>query len=497
MTTGNFRGVPLSMRQDGWWLDAPDVARSNRRNTRRRDGIKAGLLIVLIALGDLLVWGTVPGLSFAVLALLIVMAGLTLAWPRLSVRARCGIGSGAVLSVLPIIELMQPLSILIALSGMSTLLAALAGLGRRDLIRGAIRTWWVAPTQTSVDAARSIRRLGEIKPGPTSLRAVLLGWALPFGATVLFALLLIGANPVLDQALSNLLRWEMRAPNIWRLWFWVLLGSAIWPLLVARNIRERLRTRRPVRATVKRQGVVNAGSVARSLVAFNALFAVQTVMDILFLYGDAGLPDGISPAAYAHRGAYPLLVTALLAGLFAVLARPHLAGRPVLRGLMLLWLVQTLALVGASLFRLEAYVDAFGLTRLRLAAYIWMGLVAAGLGIVLWQIWRDKPAAWMLVRSGVLGVITLYLCAFISFDATIARHNLTNHSEPDTVMLCGLSEDVAPAMAARFGPNWAWQCRNTFRMRPISEPADWREWGFRNWRVRRSLTAMTLPAPAP
>ena len=497
MTTGTFRGVPLSMQQDGWWLDTPEGPRRDMRSTNKRDGRKAGLLEALIAVGDLLVWDAAPALSFALLALLIVIAGLALAWPRLSPRARFGIGAGAVLAVLPLIEMVQPLSTIIALTGISVLLAALAGLGRSDLLRGAVRAWWFAPAQTGVDAITGVRRLGDINPGAFNIRALLIGWALPLGATALFALLLIGANPVLDRALSHLTTWEIPAPNMWRIWFWVLLGAVIWPPLVASSLHERLRARRPVGATVKRQGIVNAGSVARSLIAFNALFAVQTVMDVLFLYGNVGLPEGISPATYAHRGAYPLLATALLAGVFAVLARPYLAGRPVLRWLMLLWLAQTLALVGASLFRLDAYVDTFGLTRLRLAAYIWMGLVACGLGIVVWQIWRDKPVSWMLVRSGALGAVVLYLCAFLSFDATIARHNLTHHSDPDSFMLCGLSEDVIPAMEARFGPEWQAICYSSSNVPRLSHPDDWREWGFRNWRVRRSLAAMTAQTSTP
>ncbi|MFL4469706.1 DUF4153 domain-containing protein [Tateyamaria armeniaca] len=497
MTKRVFGGVPLSMQQDGWWLDAPKERAQPRQDARRRDGIKAGLLIALIACGDMLIWHVVPGVSFAVLALIIVWAGLALAWPRISMRARIGIAAGTVMAVLPLIEVVQPLSVLIAVFGLSVLCAALAGLARGDVLRGAFRLWWIAPLQTGADAVGVAQHVGRMRSGAIDIRTLMLGWALPFGATALFALLFVGANPVLDRALSQLTAWEVPTPNMWRLWFWLLLGALIWPLLVASAMRERLRARVAARATVARQGIVNAGSVARSLVAFNALFAVQTVMDILFLYGNVGLPEGISPATYAHRGAYPLLITALLAGLFAVLARPHLAGRPVLRWLMLLWLAQTLALVGASLFRLEAYVDEYGLTRLRMAAYIWMGLVAAGLGIVVWQIWRDKPAAWMLLRSGILGAGVLYICAFFSFDGAIARHNLSHHEKPDIFMLCNLSEDVIPAMAARYGPTWTTQCGSSYRVPRLSHPDDWREWGFRNWRVRRSLAAMTTDATAP
>jgi hypothetical protein len=41
---------------------------------------------------------------------------------------------------------------------------------------------------------------------------------------------------------------------------------------------------------------------------------------MLYLWGSATLPDGLTYADYAHRGAYPLIVTALLAGWFAIVA---------------------------------------------------------------------------------------------------------------------------------------------------------------------------------
>ena len=44
---------------------------------------------------------------------------------------------------------------------------------------------------------------------------------------------------------------------------------------------------------------------------FNALFAVQSVSDLAYLWGGMRLPEGLSYADYAHRGAYPLIVTAL------------------------------------------------------------------------------------------------------------------------------------------------------------------------------------------
>ena len=67
-------------------------------------------------------------------------------------------------------------------------------------------------------------------------------------------------------------------------------------------------------------------AILRSLILFNGLFAVQTVLALVYLWGNAKLPDGISYAGYAHRGAYPLIATALLSAAF-VLAAMRVVGQ--------------------------------------------------------------------------------------------------------------------------------------------------------------------------
>ena len=61
-------------------------------------------------------------------------------------------------------------------------------------------------------------------------------------------------------------------------------------------------------------------TILRSLILFNLLFAVQTALDVIYLWGNAKLPDDITYASYAHRGAYPLILTALLAAGFVLAA---------------------------------------------------------------------------------------------------------------------------------------------------------------------------------
>ena len=113
---------------------------------------------------------------------------------------------------------------------------------------------------------------------------------------------------------------------------------------------------------------ISRASVTLSLIAFNALFALHNALDAAYLSGFAQLPTGITLAEYAHRGAYPLIVTALLAALFVLVTlRPgsSTAAAPLVRRLVTLWIAQNLVLV---LWRMLAGKSASWLINANLAS---------------------------------------------------------------------------------------------------------------------------------
>jgi len=161
------------------------------------------------------------------------------------------------------------------------------------------------------------------------------------------------------------------------------MALMIWPVLAIAGEASVLNP--AVKARVPRElsfGLVTAQSVTTSLVLFNAMFALQTGLDLTYLWSGAALPAGMTHAEYAHRGAYPLVATALLAGGFALMSRPFAAESRLVRGLLLAWVGQNVALVISSLYRLDMYVAEYGLTYLRVHAGIWMVLVAVWLAFV-------------------------------------------------------------------------------------------------------------------
>ena len=173
-------------------------------------------------------------------------------------------------------------------------------------------------------------------------------------------------------------------------------------------------------------------AILRSLIVFNLMFAVQTVLDAAYLWGGIALPDGMTYASYAHRGAYPLIVTALIAAGFVLAAlRPGSAtsADATIRRLVYLWVAQNIALVVSSILRLDLYIDIYALTYWRVAAFVWMGLVAAGLALIIARIALDQIQLWLLSANLLTLSATLYACCFINFAALIARYNVDHSYE--------------------------------------------------------------------
>src|SRR5262249_2391930 len=151
-------------------------------------------------------------------------------------------------------------------------------------------------------------------------------------------------------------------------------------------------------------------SVLIALGLFNAIFAIENGLDIAFLWSGAPLPTGTTMAEYAHQGAYPLIATAILAGVFVLATlKPGsaTAADPLIRWLVTLWVGQNILLVASSILRTCDYVETFSLTQLRIAALLWMGLVALGLALILWRMLTGRSARWLINANALAATIVL------------------------------------------------------------------------------------------
>src|SRR5690349_19689944 len=247
----------------------------------------------------------------------------------------------------------------------------------------------------------------------------------------IFLALFASANPLIERWLSaaNLAKLTENL-SLSRILFWLLALSLIWPFVWLRWLRKPPTAETP--STIISPEFLSTATVLRSLILFNLLFAVQTVLDMAYLWGNATLPADISYASYAHRGAYPLIVTALLAAGFVLAAmRP---GGPaersrVIRPLVYLWVAQNVLLVMSSILRLDLYVQIYLLTWWRVAAFIWMVLVALGLVLIVARIVLNRSNGWLIRANLITLTATLYVCSLVNFAAIIADYNVSHSRE--------------------------------------------------------------------
>jgi hypothetical protein len=470
-----------------WWLasvtDAPADPTERRLSWQTdRAGGRAAALVALVALADLLFYGHAFGLSLALFAGAVLAAAMALSPSGDRLRPALLL----LVAALPAVEYVQALSIAFLGAGLLASLVWVTG-GKGAMGRRGLRLLEELPLRGVLDGVQLGLDLAE-SDLVQNHRQHLKAWAFPLGGALILTALLIQANPVLDQVASRLLSFDPQGgKDLTRLVFWLGAALMIWPLIAPARTASA-----PTAIAALRLPGPSAASVRRGLVLFNAILAVQTLLDAVYLWGRASLPEGMTAAEYAHRGAYPLLVTALLAGGFALAARPFAREDRRLRWLLLLWLGQNMVLTVSALLRLDLYVQEFGLTYLRLYAAIWMVLVAAGLGLTAWQVWRDLANRWLLLRMVGMGLGVLYLASFVNFAAIIATENLSR-KEIDGTYVCSLGPTAAAAIAALDRNVRVASEDGGVACRAKGPRIDgWRDWGFREWRVLRYLEAMPV-----
>lgn len=474
----------------------------------------AAVTLVLIAAADSLTFGYLPGLGVALLLVLTAAAIVFLRRRRANRRA-LAIGTGAFLvGVLPLIEAPTLIGFLSGLLGLSVLaLAASARLPRSalDLPAVLMRFAMLAPFRLVGDGLRALGA-GAVTGIGSLLSREVLAWIVPAIFALVFLLLFASANPLIEAVLNAVnLDMLLGLLDPWRIISWGIMAWLAWPFLRPRLLRWRKPAQVQGPVLPKAEGLIfGRAAILRSLIVFNALFAVQTAMDAAYLWGGVTLPDGMSYADYAHRGAYPLLVTALLAAGFvlAAMRRNGAAEQSrLIRNLVYLWVGQNVLLVISSILRLDLYVEVYSLTELRIAAGIWMGLVAIGLMLIMARIAFRESNKWLVgMNLGTLA-LALYACAFLDFSAIISRFNvehsfeLTGKGQPlDLRYLQDLGPASVPALdhflaSVEGKSDYDFRvARDELVLAFAGRKQDWRSWNLRDWQLDLHLAGDPMVA---
>ena len=489
-------------------LTAPAAATSRLRLRRFSFVQKILLAAALVVLADQLFFlqriGSTAGLFAAALLIAILVATPAIGRSRPALAA----AAAALLFVAVLGDDPSPLA-----AGLFLAAAALAVLLPRS--RGFDDGWrWARRLflHALLSAIGPLLDLGRLRTarrrrGPARVDAALPLLALPVLGTILFLALFSAANPLISSAFARIdLLAAVGGLSIVRLFFWLVATQVIWGLLRPPRILLAPSTARDGELTLPG---VSPASIALSLAAFNLVFALQNGLDIAFLWSGAPLPGDMTLAEYAHRGAYPLIATALLAALFVLVTlRPGSpsAESPLVRGLVSVWIGQNIVLVASTMLRTFDYIEAYSLTRLRIAALVWMALVAVGLVLICIRLWRRKSGPWLINANLAAALVALTACSAVDLGALAARWNVRHAAEVGgsgvRLDLCYLNRLGPSALlplvelesrpnAPRFRERVSWT-RNLIMDRLATRQGDWHGWTFRG--ARRSAEAKRLIA---
>ncbi|MET8326885.1 DUF4153 domain-containing protein [Streptomyces sp. NPDC005181] len=282
-------------------------------------------------------------------------------------------------------------------------------------------------------------------------------WGVAFRSTAVavvllsvFGALFASADAAFADVLGNLIPDVSLGDSPWRFFLFVvgLVGALTAAYTAAAPIRWD-------RITVRAGKARGRLEWALPLIVLNLLFAVFIAIQLTVLLGgyDKVMAEtDLSYSAYARQGFWQLLWATLLTLLVIALAlrwapRGEARDRTLVRIVLGTLCLLTLVVVASALRRMELYVDAYGLTRLRIsvaAVELWLGVVlilimAAGVFGA-----RLLPRA--VAASAAVGVLVFGL---VSPDGLIAEQNVQRYRNDHTIdidYLRGLSADAVPAL---------------------------------------------------
>jgi len=467
--------------------------------------LKMFFCVALVATADVFFYGHAAGWTAGCYALLL-LAAVTL--PSAENKSWLHVGLQVLCALLAASALALPAGVLSTFVFISGLLILQVAGKRRQLssswtllqdiscfLPASLRQW-----RRDVGTVKKLRRLH--RAAPLNIIGAVMVTLLPLVLAAGFLGLFSYANPVIAKALS-FINVDALLPYLSPLrWFaWFCLGIAIWALL---RPRFRLPAKPLLAALPTLGGWVNRQSIIWSLALFNILFALQNGLDIAFLWQHEALPEGLTYAEYAHAGAYPLIITALVAAAYVLLTfSDQRYTSKAAKWLVLAWVAQNIFLVISAIDRTLNYIDIYALTYLRLAALIWMGLVATGLGLITLRVIWNRSNLWLLDCNIIALAATLYACCFINFDAYIARYNVVHSdvsgkgAELDIEYLASLGPDAIEPLwwyaqntpnklQASYAENSAYALETSFK-NDINN--NWRGWTWHKSRLLQDIQA--------
>lgn len=244
---------------------------------------------------------------------------------------------------------------------------------------------------------------------------------------------------------------------------------------------------------------------ALPLVVLNLLFAGFNAVQLTVLFGGYRKvleATGLTYAEYARQGFWQLLWATLLTLAVIALAlrwapRDGAGDRRLVRSVLGTLCALTLVVVASALHRMNLYVDAYGLTRLRVSVAgveLWLGLV-----VVLIMAAGVFGARWLPRAVAGSAVAAVLAFGLVSPDGLIAERNVARYETDHKIDLDyfqSLSADAVPALDRLPEPQRSCALRGINEdLRRAGDDVPWYAMSLGERRAREILNERPVTAP--
>ena len=395
---------------------------------------EVGIVLILAALLDYLIYMGSGGLSYAI-GVLAIPTGIYACAPRRPLP-RALIGFGLCFVALSA-KCAWQYDDMVVLVGVIALICAAIALytGRADAPSLAHA---FLPTVVSGPARYLDYLVALFRARPTRWfvpATVILTAGVPALVVAGFALVFYFSNPILGERVSSITSWISDLLNAflnrfpltpervfhWFCYLWFLGALARPQRYPLPNDSVWQKSREQESETRAGAGPVAYLMCLNTLLGVNVLFALYNAFDAYYLAFRRALPPGLNHSQYAHQGALWLTIAlALSTFVLGVVFHGNRNCFPNvrrLRGLAWIWIAQNFMLAIWVFARLDLYIRYNGLTPMRIVGVYGTLVVIAGLVLIAQKIRRVMTARWLLRNHAVAFAVGIVLLCVTPLDA--------------------------------------------------------------------------------
>ncbi len=277
--------------------------------------------------------------------------------------------------------------------------------------------------------------------GRSSILYVLFGLVLSVPVLFVVIPLLASSDVVFENMINRMFsfKWNENIPGI------IFMMAAVFFVSYAFVLRlsDRMAVLEAPLTDKRTRNPIIAITVSTVLLIIYGLYCAIQIVYLFMGYGV--LPEGYTYAEYVHEGFYQLVFVCIINLVLVLVCRKYSRDNIILKVMLSLISACTFIMIFSSAYRMMLYIEAYGLTFLRI--YVLWALVVIGLAMTGTCVYIYVSGMPFYKYSLTVLALTWMLFIFTGPDYRIAKYNLTHPEACDRYYIIHeLSVDAAPAV---------------------------------------------------